>query len=317
MTKILALGTGAGLVSALLVLVVVKATPLALLLYFLAPIPILIVSLGWDHRAGLMAAAVGALTLAFAASSPMSGLGFAIGTALPSWWLGYLALLGRPRADGVMEWYPLGRLLGWIAATAALSMTAAAILSAGDYEAFQRSTRAAGDAIVQVLFGAGGAETSRIDPAQREQFALGFAALLPLLAAQTITLFLAFYLWAAAKVVAVSGRLPRPWPFIPGVVMPRAILATVAVAVVLSLFGGFVGVFGLALMGALATAFALQGLASLHARTAGKPARLPILILTYLLMILSQGALLVVFTLLGLLETALGRRIQASGSTPT
>ena len=314
MWKIIAVGIGAGLVSALLVMVVVKATTLALLLYFLAPIPILIVSLGWNHRAGLVAAATGALALFLATSSPMSGVGFAIGTALPSWWLGYLALLGRPTAEGTIEWYPLGRLLGWIAATAALSLIAAAVLSTGGYEAFQQNAHAAGGAIVQMLLGgASGSDAAKLDQAQREQLTQGFAALLPLIAGQGITLFLAFYLWAAAKVVAVSGRLPRPWPFIPGVVMPRTILAAVVAAVVLSFFGGFVGVFGLALIGALGTAFGLQGLASLHARTAGKPGRVPVLILTYLLMLLSQGALLIIFTLLGLIETAFGWRVRASG----
>ena len=49
-------GAGAGLVSALLFAVVAKATPLALLLFLLAPLPVLIVALGWDHRAGLVAA---------------------------------------------------------------------------------------------------------------------------------------------------------------------------------------------------------------------------------------------------------------------
>ena len=95
--------------------------------------------------------------------------------------------------------------------------------------------------------------------------------------------------------------------------MPRAILAPVVAAIVLSFFDGFVGVFGLALIGALATAFGLQGLASLHARTLGKSGRLPLLILTYLLMLLSQGALLVIFTLLGLIETAFAGRVRASG----
>jgi hypothetical protein len=314
MVKLFTIGIGAGLVSALLVMVVVKATTLALVLYFLAPIPILIAALAWDQRAGLVAAITGALALMVATSSIRSGVGFAIGTALPSWWLGYLALLGRPTPDGTLEWYPLGRLLGWIAATAAVSLTAAAVLSTDGYEGFQQNSQVAGEAIVGMLLGPGSPEASQFDPAQREQLTLAVAARLPLIAALVITLFLGFYLWAAAKVVAVSGRLPRPWPFIPGVMMPRRMLGVLALAVALAFFGGFAGVFGLALIGGLVTAFGLQGLASLHARTAGKPARLPLLIVTYLVMLLSQGALLVAFTVLGMTETALNRRrIQSSG----
>ena len=107
-------GIGAGLVSALLTAVVLKATPLAAVLYLLAPIPVLIVSLGWNHRSGLVAALVGGAAIA-GFISPLSGLGFVVATALPAWWLAYLALLGRPGHEGIMEWYPVGRLLAWIA----------------------------------------------------------------------------------------------------------------------------------------------------------------------------------------------------------
>jgi hypothetical protein len=70
-----ATGIGAGLVSALLWAVVLKATPLAEVLYLLAPIPVLIVSLGWNHRSGLIAALVGGLAIAaFVSPSAASAL---------------------------------------------------------------------------------------------------------------------------------------------------------------------------------------------------------------------------------------------------
>ena len=137
-----ATGIGAGLVSALLIAVVIKATPLAAVLYLLAPIPVLIASLGWNHRSGLVAGIVGGVAIALILS-PLSGIGFALVTALPAWWLAYLALLGRPGADGTMEWYPVGRLLVWIAATAALTIIAAGVISTGgDYGAFDQNARA-------------------------------------------------------------------------------------------------------------------------------------------------------------------------------
>src|SRR5215218_9887174 len=137
MASLLAIGFGAGLASALLFAVVVTGSSLALLLSLVAPLPILIAALGWNHRAGLVAtlAGAGAVALAF---RPTAGLAYALGWALPAWWLAYLTLLARPQSDGAPEWYPLGRLLLWIAATAALvTLIGMAALGGGDYETFR------------------------------------------------------------------------------------------------------------------------------------------------------------------------------------
>ena len=148
-------GIGAGLVSALLTAVVTKATPLAAILYLLSPIPVLIVSSA-GHRAGLIATAVGGAVIA-AFLSPLSGLGFAVVTALPAWWLSYLALLGRPNQDGTMEWYPVGRLLVWMAATAALTIVAAeSLTTGGDHAEFHQNAREVSQALVNLQFPQGG-----------------------------------------------------------------------------------------------------------------------------------------------------------------
>lgn len=306
MNSFLVVGIGAGLVSALLIAVVVKGTPLAILLYLLAPIPILIVALGWNHRAGLVAAAVGAAAIALA-FSPYSSLGFAIGTALPAWWLAYLALLGRPQPDGSIEWYPLGRLLGWIALTATLTLLAAAVLSTGgDYAAFRDNTLAVSRAVLRVP--SAPAQGGEPGASGRDAFVESIAVLVPAFAAQGLTVVLALYLWASAKAVQLSGRLIRPWPFVPGTLMPRAMLPAFAAAALLGLFDGFIGVFGIALCGALVAAFALQGLAAIHDRSRGKSGRLGILIGTYLLLFVSQGAVMLALMLFGLADTAFGRR---------
>src|SRR5215211_1990261 len=133
----LIVGIGAGLVSALLFGVVITGSPLAMLLSFVAPLPIFIAALGWQHRAGLVAAAVGAIAVG-ATVNPTAGFAFALGWALPAWWLAYLALLGRPAPHGAMEWYPLGRLLMWIAGTAALiTLIGIVALGEGSHETYR------------------------------------------------------------------------------------------------------------------------------------------------------------------------------------
>jgi hypothetical protein len=309
----LSVGIGAGLVSALLIAVLAKGTPLALLLFLLAPVPVLIASLGWNHRAGLVATLVGGGAIALV-SGPSEGFGYVLGTALPAWWLAYLALLGRADGNGVVEWYPLGRLLAWIAGTAALTLLAAALVSTGSYEAFQQNSRQ-----IAELFLRAQTNTPREAPIPNigeipaSVMIDRFANAAPIFAAQGFTLILAFYVWLGAKVVAMSGRLPRPWPPIPETLMPRAVLAVLACAVIMANLGGFVAVFGLALAGAVTMAFALQGLAAIHDLTRGRAGRLAVLVITYLLLVMTQGLVLGPLFLFGIADTALGlrRRLRA------
>ncbi|GEP04671.1 DUF2232 domain-containing protein [Methylobacterium oxalidis] len=323
MKQSLGIGIGAGLVSALLFGVLLKATPLAIVLYLLAPLPILIVGLGWSHKAALVAAATGSLALALIVS-PFLGLGFGTYLALPAWWLAYLALLGRAREDGQLEWYPTGRLLGWTAGTAALAFVAIAVIASPNYETFHAQLRGMSAKIVQTRqpaprseaappdqapAGSGAtapAETPAADP--QAEVADALARVAPALATQGLTLLLTFYLWAAARIVQVSGRLPRPWPDIPSTVMPRAVLGLLGAAVLLGFLPGYAGVLGTALAGSLSAAFALQGLAAFHDRSRGRAGRGALLFGLYLILFVTQGIALFALTLFGIADTALNLR---------
>ncbi len=328
MTQFLGIGIGAGLVSALLFGVLLKATALAILLYLLAPLPILIVGLGWSHRAALVAAVTGALALALVVQ-PFLGLGFFAYLALPAWWLAYLALLGRPGADGTMEWYPTGRLLAWTAGTAGLAFVAIAVIAAPNYETFQSQLRGMTRTLIQVRADRAApppapapkpdapeagteapTESTPQDPAEatRTEVANALAAIAPGLATHGLTVLLTFYLWAAARIVRISGRLLRPWPDLAATMMPRRVLAVLAGAMVLALVPGYPGVLGVAVAGALSAAFAIQGLAAFHDRSRGRPGRLALLLGLYLILFFTQGVALVALTLFGIADTALDRR---------
>src|SRR5262252_8750344 len=113
-------GLGAGACSALLFALMLSKSVVAIGLFYLSPLPILLVALGWIHWAGLLAAVVAAVSLALALDN-FYFLAFLISIGVPAWWLGYLALLARPAgtADEI-EWYPPGRLVVWSAALGAL-----------------------------------------------------------------------------------------------------------------------------------------------------------------------------------------------------
>ncbi|MFG7485825.1 DUF2232 domain-containing protein [Methylorubrum rhodesianum] len=347
MTKDLSVGAGAGLVAALLFGVLLKATALAILLYLLAPLPILIVGLGWSHRAALAAVVSGALALALFIA-PSLGLAFAAYLAIPAWWLAYLALLGRPKADGTaegtIEWYPTGRLLAWVAGTAALAFIAIAVIASPDYDTFRAQLTAMSRRVVQVQVQRGRipppaqtaptneAPTGNTDPsaekpaepaapqAQGEaqtgektddlasEVADALATVAPAIAAQGLTILFTFYLWAAARIVQISGRLLRPWPDLPSTVMPRTALLVFAAALTLAMVPGYPGALGIALIGAFSAAFALQGLAAFHDRSRGRPGRFALLAGLYVLLFLTQGVAMLALILFGIADTALDRR---------
>src|SRR3954471_13006141 len=106
MTQIVLIGIGAGAAAALLFASLASGSVFALVLFYLAPLPILIAGIGWNFVAGLIATVVASFCLALALNF-YSGLTFLVGIGLPAWWFGYLALLARP-ADGaareVLEW---------------------------------------------------------------------------------------------------------------------------------------------------------------------------------------------------------------------
>ncbi|BAU92901.1 hypothetical protein MPPM_4296 [Methylorubrum populi] len=347
MTKDISVGAGAGLVAALLFGVLLKATTLAILLYLLAPLPILIVGLGWSHRAALASVVSGALALALFIA-PSLGLAFAAYLAIPAWWLAYLALLGRPKADGTIEWYPTGRLLAWVAGTAALAFIAIAVIASPDYDTFRAQLTAMSRRVVQVQVQrgripppaqpaptneapAGDTDTSAAKPAEpaapespggaqagekpgekpddlASEVADALATVAPAIAAQGLTILFTFYLWAAARIVQISGRLLRPWPDLPSTVMPRTALLVFAAALTLAMVPGYPGALGIALIGAFSAAFALQGLAAFHDRSRGRPGRFALLAGLYVLLFLTQGVAMLALILFGIADTALDRR---------
>ena len=116
-----------GCASALMFASTTSGALISLLLVYLAPLPLMVIALGWGPLSATIASAAASFALAAIFGIP-DGIGYVIGVALPAWWLGHLALLGRPvtsSGNGAeaphFEWYPVGRILVWIAAFASLT----------------------------------------------------------------------------------------------------------------------------------------------------------------------------------------------------
>src|ERR1700742_883138 len=127
-----------GCASALMFASIISGALISLLLLYLAPLPLMVVALGWGPLSATIAAAAASFALAAIFGIPY-GIGYIISVALPSWWLGHLALLGRPvtrsgngAAAPDIEWYPVGRILVWIACFASLTTFCAMLMLGTD-----------------------------------------------------------------------------------------------------------------------------------------------------------------------------------------
>jgi hypothetical protein len=319
MGKLIGLAAGAGLVSALLFGVVVTGAPAGMLLCYLAPLPIIIVALGWHHLVGLLGVAIGAIAISLLVR-PTAGMAFAIAPAFPAWFLAYLALTRRFPTNPQLApgagpaWVPPGTLLLWTGLAGAFVAVAAALaLGRGDYPAFEGTLREATETLLRVDFGLGGQNAS---PSPQGMSPATLANLLvsifPSITAAVFALTLALNLWVAAKAVAISGRLPRPFPSTPDLRMERSSLLAFAAGVLLTLAPGFVGVFGRAVVGGLGMVFALQGLALLHAVTRGRSGRTAMLTLVYILTVFVMGAV-PLLGIVGMIDSATPLRQRLSG----
>lgn len=309
MMHIVLIGLGAGVAAALLFISVASGSMLSILLFWLAPLPILIAALGWSHWAGLVAAFSAAGGLAVLLGS-VGLLVFLVGIGVPAWWLGYLALLARPSQNPEKhEWYPVGRLILWAALIGFLIVLAGVPSLGLDKQSFQSGLAAAFEGAIRLQLppdtvDASDAEISRVVDV--------LVVIAPPAAAAFATLLYTFNLWLAARIVKVSGRLKRPWPDLSQLTLPPASPGLLAGAVAGSLLPDLLGTLSSVLAASLLMAYSLLGLAVLHAITRSFGGRAFVLAGTYsALIILGWPALLMSF--LGLADALFDLRGRVAG----
>ena len=219
------IGIGAGAAAALLFASVTSGSWLSILLFYLAPLPIMIAGLGWSHWAALIAALTGALALGLVFGTVFF-FAFLAGAGIPAWWLGYLAMLARPPGNGsgaaALEWYPPGRLVVWAAVLAALIVVVAIPNFGTDAESFRAGLRSALARMLHVETGTpAGAPLSVPGVSNADRLIDFLVAAIPPAAAVLATITNVLNLWLAARIVKFSGLLKRPWPQLSAMTFPR------------------------------------------------------------------------------------------------
>jgi hypothetical protein len=314
MIAILVIALAAGSASALMYASVVSGALISLLLFCLAPLPLMVAALGW----GPLSATIGGITAA-AALGAIFGLphciAFAVTVALPAWWLGHLVLLGRPlpntgSGNGAapaapnLEWYPLGRILLWIAGFAVLTTMTALFTFGTDAASITGAIRELFQQSVQAMAPRDAASTD-----ESERLIDAIVTLVPITSAIMATAMLTLNLWLAAKITKTSGRLHRSWPDLKSTALPPMALAAMCVAVAFCFAGGLLAIVAQVGTAALMMSYALAGFAVLHTLTLGLKSRALWLACTYAIAVVTGGwPVVLAMLILGVTDAVFGIR---------
>ena len=309
MIVIVLIALAAGCASAMMFASIISGALISLVLFYLAPLPLMVAALGW----GPLAATIGGITAA-------TGLGlifglpyciaFAVTVALPAWWLGHLALLGRPVANvasgngaapvaPALEWYPVGRILLWIAGFAILTTIAALLTLGSDAEAITGALRRG---LLRML-GPRDAESA----GDVERWVDALVVVAPAAAATVAMMTLTLNLWLAAKITATSGRLHRPWPDLRSAALPPMTLVALSIALAFCFAGGLPALLAQIVATALMMAYAFTGFAVLHTLTLALKSRAFLLSCTYAIVMMFGWPVLAMVAL-GVTDAVFGIR---------
>jgi hypothetical protein len=322
MTSIILIAIAAGCASALMFASIVSGALISLLLVYLAPLPLMVAALGWGPFSASLAGVAASVGVGAMFGVPLCAV-FAIAVAFPAWWLGHLALLGRPTGGSVssghgglsvapdLEWYPVGRILLWASSLAAL-ITIAALLSLGlDAASITGALRGGLTRFIQVI-----GERDAGSTGDSESVLDALATMVPIAAASVTTATLTLNLWLAGKITAISGRLDRPWPDLKAAALPSKSLAALCIAIALCFTGGLVSIAAQIIAATLLIANAFIGFAVLHTLTLSLKGRAAWLGCTYAVALVFVWPV-VVMSVLGIADAVFGiRRRYLKGRPP-
>lgn len=320
MTGLLIAGA-AGCASALMFASISSGALISLLLFYLAPLPLMVAAIGWGPNSAAIGGSVAGLCLGAIFGFPYFAA-YLLTVALPAWWLGRIVMLGRPLApeDSVpapaagtpiptaMEWYPIGRLLLWIAGFAALTTIATMLTLGTDGAAIQEALRRG---LTRLVTGSSDATPS----ADAAKVIAALTVIAPSAAAIIATTTLTLNLWLAGYVTATSGRLRRPWPTLRATTLPPMTLVALLVALAFCFSGGLAGLIAQVITAALLLVYAFVGFAVLHTITQTMRTR-TLLLATIYAAVTVFGWPIVVLTALGLVDALIGIRERYLGQQP-
>ncbi len=303
-----------GFAAAAVAAVVTRGGLGGLLFTLLAPLPLMIVALGFGVRHGATSAIVATLILSVF-SHPVIGMGYALLVAGPAW-LASWAASGAPRGRrdlikaNVSSWAALAPAA--MLATAVILWLVVATISFGSLDEALNPIRARAFLLLDSM----SRNKELPESANPTELSGQVARAVPALLAGYGLFIHVANLWIAGSIARVSGLLTRPWPDIAmDFRLPRAVGWLFLSGVVLTFFAGPSGAIGLALVTTMGLLLGLQGLAVVHVLVRGsKSSALVLSILYFMLGVL--GWPIVPLALLGGADTLFNYRDRKLAAPP-
>ena len=296
---------GAGCAAALLFIVSAQSSVMAMALANLAPLPLMIATIGWGTDAGAVAAGISAAALAVLAE-PVSALLFAASVAAPAWALAAFAATPVPRYLPA-RWAPASgqTSVGAVVVFASLIGVAASVAALTTiimvYGGYREGARQVASQIVTLT---ADAFDGAPDSASARAFAETIVRFGPAAIAGSTLTMLCLNLYAAARSTQLSHRLMRPWPDLPNSLFlpwPVGLLFLACCAGAYALPTPTAQYFSIG-VGGFGGALVLQGLAVAHASSRGLKMRPFMLVALYACCVLRAKYTLPVLAALGLVD---------------
>ncbi|MGQ9370770.1 DUF2232 domain-containing protein [Azospirillum sp. ST 5-10] len=306
----LAVALAGGVASALLYVSVLSGGFGALILVYLAPLPLFVAGLWLGASVTALAGATGAALVLVATGSLVAMLGYAASGVAPALFVVRQALLARPAAGpsgDALEWYPPGLLLMGLTGLGLAAFFVAVLLASGEPGGLETLVR-------ELVRGMAAQFAPEGEPApSAEDFA--FASAMPGVVAISWLLMTIVNATLAQGLLMRFGRNRRPPMRLVDLELPTWTAALFAAAILGAMaLPGLAGFVALNVALILSLPFAFAGLSVVHVFAARQRSRTAFLVGFYLFLFLF-GWPMIAMVGLGVIEQWMGlrRRLRAAG----
>ena len=290
--------------SALLVAVVQPQSVFGVLLFLIAPLPLIIAGFSYHPLVALLGALFGCLFLDLFVLQTLA-IGFALVAGIPAWLVCEAGLRrGRfaSRLRDELGFVTTGTLLMGIALYVSTLIVATALWISPSYEGLRANLYSAFEETIRSQYQVEGKGSLKLpDGTDLEPIGRIYARILPSFLSVPFFMMIVISGYLGARVARISQRLPRPWPDFRQIKLPGMALGALAAAAGVAFIGGFPGLAGEVLLMTVSLCFMLQGFAVIHHRLRDRQGWRWLISASWALLIIF-GFSAIAFAVLGILD---------------